>query len=189
MPTLVPHRFTRREYYRMAETGVLQPEARVELLDGQILEMSPIGPSHGSAVKRLNDFFSNLPHGRWLLAVQDPVALDDFSEPQPDLMLLKRAPDFYEKRHPGPDDVFLLVEVSDSTLLFDRGEKLPIYGRAGIREVWIVNLPDQTIEVYRDPHYQGYASTEILRPGQQARPLAFPDVVVDVAELLRHGPV
>jgi Uma2 family endonuclease len=117
------------------------------------------------------------------------VALDDYSEPQPDLMLLKRAPDFYEKRHPGPDDVFLLVEVSDSTLLFDRGEKLPIYGRAGIREVWIVNLPDQTIEVYRDPHYQGYASTEILRPGQQARPLAFPDVVVDVAELLRHGPV
>ena len=188
MPTLTHHRFTSREYYRMAETGVLKPDARVELLDGQILNMSPIGPSHGSAVKRLNDFFSNLPHSRWLLAVQDPIALDDYSEPQPDLMLLKRAPDFYEKRHPGPDDVYLLIEVSDSTLAFDREEKLPLYGRAGIREVWIINLPDQSIEVYRDPHYQGYASTEILRPGSQARPLAFPDAAVDVAALLRHGP-
>ena len=172
----------------MAETGVLRPEARVELLNGQILNMSPIGPSHGSAVMRLNDFFSNLPRGRWLLAVQDPIALDDYSEPQPDLMLLKRAPDFYEKRHPAPDDVFLLIEVSDSTVDFDRAEKLPLYGRAGIREVWIVNLADQSIEVYRDPHYQGYASTEILRPGSQARPLAFPDAAVDVAGLLRHGP-
>ena len=172
----------------MADIGVLKPDARVELLNGQILNMSPIGPSHGSAVKRLNDFFSNLPHGRWLLAVQDPIALDDYSEPQPDLMLLKRAPDFYEKRHPGPDDVFLLVEVSDSTLALDRGEKLPLYGRAGIREVWINNLPDQTVEIHRDPHYQGYGSTEILRPGAQARPLAFPDVAVDVAALLATAP-
>jgi len=188
MPTLTHHRFTSREYYRMAETGVLPPNARVELLDGQILNMSPIGPSHGSAVKRLNDFFSNLPHERWLLAVQDPIAVDDYSEPQPDLMLLKRAPDFYQKRHPGPEDVFLLIEVSDSTLAFDREEKLPVYGRAGIREVWIINLPDQAVEIFRDPHYEGYASTEILRPGAQARPLAFPDVAVDVAALLRHGP-
>jgi hypothetical protein len=188
MPTLTHHRFTSREYYRMAETGLLKPEARVELLNGQILNMSPIGPSHGSAVKRLNDFFSNLPHGRWLLAVQDPIALDDYSEPQPDLILLKRAPDFYEKRHPGPDDVYLLIEVSDSTLAFDREEKLPLYGRAGIREVWIINLPDQTVELYRDPHYHGYTSSVILRPGSQARPLAFPDVAVDVAALLRHGP-
>jgi len=172
----------------MAETGVLRPDARVELLDGEIMDMSPIGPFHGGVTRFLIEFFTDASHKRWITDAQNPVRLDDHSEPQPDLMLLKRAPDFYEKRHPGPDDVFLLVEVSDSTLLFDRGEKLPIYGRAGIREVWIVNLPDQTIEVYRDPHYQGYASTEILRPGQQARPLAFPDVVVDVAELLRHGP-
>ena len=188
MPALTYHRFTSRQYYRMAETGVLRPDARVELLDGQIFNMSPIGPSHGGAVKRLNDFFSNLSHDHWLLAVQDPIALDDFSEPQPDLMLLKRAPDFYEKRHPGPDDVFLLIEVSDSTLVFDHEQKLPLYGRAGIREVWIVNLPEQTVEVYREPHFQGYASSEILRPGSQAHPLAFSDVAVDVAGLLRRGP-
>jgi Uma2 family endonuclease len=187
MPILTHHRFTSREYYRMAETGVLPPDARVELLDGQVLNMSPIGPSHGSAVKRLNNFFSNVSQDRWLLAVQDPIAVDDYSEPQPDLMLLKPAPDFYNKRHPGPDDVHLLIEVSDSTLAFDRVEKLPVYGRAGIREVWIINLPDQTVEIYRDPHYQGYASTEVLRPGAQARPLAFPDVALEVADLVRRG--
>jgi hypothetical protein len=181
-------RFTSRDYYRMAETGVLKPDARVELLNGQVFDMSPIGPSHGGAVKRLNDFFANLSHGRWLLAVQDPIALDDYSEPQPDLMLLERAPDFYEKRHPGPDDVFLLIEVSDSTLAFDREEKLPVYGGAGIREVWIINLPDQTVEIYRDPQDGGYASTVILRPGSQASPLAFPDVALEVADLVGRSP-
>jgi hypothetical protein len=188
MPTLVPHRFSRREYYRMAETGVLQPEARVELLDGQVIEMSPIGPFHAGAVSRLNRLFVMQSKGRWFVWVQNPVTLDDYSEPQPDLMLLKPGADDYTTALPDPDDVFLLIEVSDSTVASDREKKLPLYGRAGIREVWIVNLPDQTIEVCRDPHFQGYASIEILRPGQQARPLAFPDVVVDVAELLRHGP-
>ncbi|MGA2543555.1 MAG: Uma2 family endonuclease [Verrucomicrobiota bacterium] len=188
MATLAYHRFTSRDYYRMAETGVLKPDARVELLDGQVFEMSPIGPFHGGAVSRLNRLFVTLSKGRWFVWVQNPVTLDDYSEPQPDLMLLKPAADDYTTALPAPDDVFLLIEVSDSTVASDREKKLPLYGRAGIREVWIVNLPDQSIEVCRDPHYQGYASTEILRPGSQARPLAFPDVAVDLADLLRHGP-
>ena len=172
----------------MAETGVLKPEARVELLNGQIVDMSPIGPFHGGAVSRLIRLFSKLSNDRWFVWSQNPVTLDDFSEPQPDLMLLKPAADDYTTVLPAADDVFLLVEVSDSTLAFDRREKLPLYGRAGVREVWIVNLPDETVEVYREPHYEGYASTEILRPGSQARPLAFPDAAVDVGALLRRGP-
>jgi Uma2 family endonuclease len=188
MSTLTHHRFTSREYYRMAETGVLEPDARVELLNGQIIDMSPIGPFHGGVVGRLNRLLSKLSNDNWFVWTQNPVTLDDYSEPQPDLMLLKPSANDYTTALPAPDDVFLLIEVSDSTLFTDRELKLPLYGRAGIREVWIINLPDQSIEVHREPHFEGYASTVVLHPGDQARPLAFPDVAVDVAALLRRGP-
>ena len=186
MPALTTHRFTVEDYYRMAESGVLKPEARVELVDGQILDMSPIGPFHGGVTKRLIRLFSNLAQGRWIVAAQDPVRLDAHSEPQPDVMLLQPASDDYIKRHPRPEEVFLLIEVADSTLAYDRGEKLPAYGRAGISEVWLINLPEQSIEVYREPHFAGYASASVLRAGEQARPAAFPDVAVDVRTLLRQ---
>ena len=186
MQLATKHRFSVQAYYRMAETGVLRPDARVELLDGEIIDMSPIGPPHGAITKQLNQFFTQLARGRWLVAVQDPARLDEYSEPQPDLMLLRPAPDFYRTRHPGPEDVFLLIEVAASSLAYDRGTKLPAYGRAAISEVWIVNLEDKTIEVYREPHLAGYASTTLLRPGDKARPLAFPDAAVEVAELLKH---
>ena len=170
----------------MAETGVLRPDARVELLNGEIIDMSPIGPFHGSITKYLNQIFTTAARGRWIMAVQDPVRLDDHSEPQPDLMLLKPVADFYRKRHPGPGDVFLLIEVSDTSLATDQEEKLPAYGRAGIKEVWIVNLAEQTIEVYREPHFTGYGSKTILRAGDIAAPQAFPDLAVNVAELLKR---
>lgn len=179
------HRFSVEEYYRMAETGILRPDARVELLDGKIIDMSPIGPFHGGSVNRLIRLFSKLSNGRWLVSAQNPVHLDDYSEPQPDLMLLKPAADDYTSRHPVPEDVFLLIEVADSSLELDREEKLPAYGRAGIREVWILNLSAKTIEVSREPHFTGYGSNQALRAGDKASPLAFPDVVVDVAELLK----
>lgn len=169
----------------MAETGVLKPDARVELLNGEIIDMSPIGPFHGSVTKYLIQAFTDANHGRWTMQVQDPVRLDDQSEPQPDLALLKRSPDFYRKRHPQPQDVFLLIEVSDTTLVIDQEDKLPAYGRSGIPEVWIVNLTNLTVEIYRDPHFTGYASKAILQTADKASPAAFPDVAVDVAELLR----
>ncbi len=168
----------------MAETGVLRPDARVELLDGKIIDMSPIGPFHGGVTNYLNELFTAASRGRWRTSVQNPLHLDDHSEPQPDLMLLKPAADFYRKRHPVPGDVFLLVEVSDTTLELDRAEKLPAYGRAGIAEVWIVDLSHSTIEVYREPHFTGYAGKAVLGAGDRAKPLAFPDMAVDVADLL-----
>jgi Uma2 family endonuclease len=179
------HRFRVADYYRMAETGVLKPDARVELVDGRIIDMSPIGPFHGGSVNRLNRLFTKLSNGRWLVSPQNPVHLDEYSEPQPDLMLLKPMADDYMSRHPRPDDVFLVIEVADTSLAFDRDEKLPAYGRAGIAEVWILNLPAKTIEVYREPHFSGYGSSQVLRAGDNASPLAFPDAVVDVTELLK----
>jgi Uma2 family endonuclease len=180
------HRFSVKEYYRMAETGVLRPDARVELLDGEIMDMSPIGPFHGGVVNRLARLFTLLSKDRWLLSPQNPLRLNDHSEPEPDVMLLKPSADDYTGSHPQPEDVFLLVEVSDSSLAMDVEKKLPLYGRAGVAEVWIVNLEEGVIEVYREPHLNGYASKTVLRAGDRARPLAFPDAVVDVAQLLKR---
>jgi Uma2 family endonuclease len=185
MPVEAQHRFNVADYYRMAETGVLKPDARVELLEGRILDMSPIGPFHGGSVKRLNRLFNKLAGGRWLVSAQDPLHLDEYSEPQPDIMLLRPSQDDYTSRHPLPEDVFLLIEVADSTLALDREQKLPLYGRASIAEVWILNLVEKTIEMYREPHFSGYGWQRILRVGDKASPLAFPDVTVDVAELLK----
>ena len=170
----------------MAETGVLRPDARVELLDGKIIDMSPIGPFHGGVTDYLNEFFVAASKGRWRTRVQNSLRLDDHSEPQPDLVLARPAPDFYRKRHPQPEDIFLLVEVSDATLEADQEDKLPAYGRAGIAEVWIVNLNELTVEVYREPNFAGYGSKTVLRAGEQAKPLMFPDTAVDVAELLKR---
>jgi len=185
MPVLTEHRFSVKAYYRMVEAGVLLPDARVELLNGRIIDMSPIGPAHGGTVKRLSRIFNANASGRWLVSTQDPLRLDDHSEPEPDVALLKPSPDDYKSRHPRPEDVFLLIEVSDSTLDYDREEKLPAYGRAGVAEVWIVDLNAAAIEVYRDPHFTGYSSKTVLGAGDQIAPLAFPDAVVDVRELLK----
>jgi Uma2 family endonuclease len=170
----------------MAETGVLHPNARVELLDGEIIDKSAVGPFHGGAVNRLTRLFTLLSKNRWLLSSQNPLRLNDHSEPEPDVMLLKPSPDDYTSRHPRLEDVFLLVEVSDSSLTTDLERKLPVYGRAGVTEVWIVNLEELRLEIYREPRFNGYGSKTVLRTGDQARPVAFPDAVVDVAELLKR---
>jgi Uma2 family endonuclease len=180
------HRFTVEDYYRMAETGVLRRDARVELLDGKIIDMSPIGSTHAGTVKRFIRIFTKLARDRWVISAQDPLRLDDHSEPEPDFMLLKPSADDYTRRHPKPDEVFLLVEVADASLDYDREEKLPAYGHAGVTEVWIVNLRDPSLEVYREPHFAGYGSKTVLNAGEKASLLAFPDAVVDVGELLKR---
>ena len=186
MSGLRKHRFSVKEYYRMAEIGLLPPDARVELLNGEIIDKSPTGSFHGGVVSRLTRLFNKLSKNRWLVSPQNPLRLDDHSEPEPDLMLLKPAPDDYTNSHPQPDDVLLLIEVSDTTLEFDQTVKLPAYGRASIAEVWIVNLNELAVDVYREPHFTGYGRKTVLRAGEQAVPLEFPDVAVDVAELLKR---
>jgi Uma2 family endonuclease len=181
MPVQTNHRFSVTDYYRLAEIGVLRPDARGELLDGQIFDLLPVSPLHAAVTRRIAPPFLEQPEERCIVSIRNPVRLDEFSEPEPDVMLLRYRPDYYSKRHPGPEDVFLLIEVADASLDYDR-DKLPIYGRAGIAEVWIVNLVDQTIEVYREPHFTGYRSKAVLRAGNKATPQAFPDVTVDTEE-------
>lgn len=180
------HRFSGEDYHRLAEVGILAPDARVELIEGAIHDMSPIGPPHSGVTIRLNRLFSLRAKGRWIVSVHDAVRLDNYSEPEPDVVLLKPAPDDYTTHHPAPDDVLLLIEVANSSLEFDRGKKLSVYARAEISEVWIVNLEESVIEVYREPHFTGYEKKAVLRAGEKAFPAAFPDMAVDVAELLRR---
>lgn len=184
--TLPPmHRFTVEEYYRMGETGILAADARVELLEGQIIDMLPIGPFHSSVGSRLHDLFAMAGGVRWHVRSQYPIHLSARSEPQPDIALVKPRQDYYQNAHPTPADVFLLVEVADSSLKFDREEKSPAYARAGIAEFWIINLLDKVVEVYREPSSVGVYGVSLRAAAREKiGPLAFPDVLISVAELL-----
>jgi Uma2 family endonuclease len=178
------HRLTVNQYHRMAEAGVLAPDARVELIDGEIVDMAPIGSRHGSAVKRLNQLLMDAVGKAAIVAVQDPVRLGDSSEPQPDLMLLARRDDFYEAAHPVAADVLLLVEVSDSTARYDSVVKLALYARHGIREVWIVDLDNHVLRVCRKPVGDAYTEvSETTTPGLLS-PLLLPGVTIDASRLL-----
>ena len=178
------HRLTVAEYYRMAETGVLAPDARVELIDGEIVDMAPIGSRHGSTVKRLLYLLTEGVGAEAIVAVQDPVRLGDRSEPQPDLMLLVPREDFYASAHPVAADVLLLVEVSDSTARYDRIIKLALYARHGVQEVWIVDLDNRLMRVCRNPVGDAYTDlTETATPGLLS-PQALPGVAIDGSRLL-----
>ncbi len=181
---LTRRKFTVDEYHKMVEAGILGEDDRIELLNGEIVEMTPIGPEHAGCVKTLIAVFTSWLVARIVLGVQDTVRLGPASEPQPDLSLLRPRRDGYRSSHPGPEDVMLLVEVADTTLRSDRTEKLPLYARHGIREVWLVNLVEQRIEVYRDPSPDGYKAIRHATRGDTVSPLAFPDLVFKVEEVL-----
>lgn len=149
-------RFTVDEYHRMVAAGILGEDDRVELLDGQIVEMTPIGPAHAGCVKRLNRALSRGLGDAVTISVQDPVVLGDYAAPQADIAVLRARADGYGHRHPQPDDVLLLIEVADTSLDRDRREKIPLYARAGIVETWLVDLPGDGIDVYREPSPEGY---------------------------------
>lgn len=176
--------FTVDEYYRMAEAGILGKDDRVELIAGEIVKMSPIGSPHASCVKRLNRLFSVRLGDRVILSVQDPVRLSERTEPQPDIALLIPRADFYFQRHPQAEEVLLIIEVSDTTIEYDREVKIPLYAAAGIVEVWIVSLAEELIEIYRQPLVNGYAEVQQFRRGENVSPLSFSDVVLSVDEVL-----
>ena len=183
MAAALTHRFTVEEYYRMAETGILKPDARVELIEGEIVDMMPTGPFHSSVASLLSVLFNQASKGRWIVWNQYPLHIDEHNEPEPDLMLVRPPISKYKRAHPRPEDLFLLVEISDSTLIRDQTSKLPLYARAGVGEVWILNVPQRQLEVYRQPNYLRYESKEIIREGDFA-PAAFPDALINITELL-----
>lgn len=176
--------FTVSEYHTMAEAGILKEDDRVELIEGVIWQMPPIGSPHAGGVNRLTALFTSLLGKRAVVSVQNPAWLSDFSEPQPDLLLLRFRDDFYAGEHPRPEDILLLIEVADSSLEFDRGTKAGLYSRHGISEVWLQDLRNKAILVHRDPSPQGYRDVKILRRGERLSPLAFPDLVIEVDALL-----
>ncbi len=178
--------FTRTDYHAMGRAGILTAGDRVELLEGEIIVMSPIGTRHASCVDRLTHALttSNRLAGRALVRVQSPLAESDRSEPQPDLMLLALRDDWYAHEHPGPADVLLLVEVADSSLDYDRDTKIPTYAAAGIREVWLVDLEHDRIEVYTEPARGDYRVRQRAAIGDAIAPEAFPDLQVDVAGII-----
>jgi len=178
------HAFTVAEYHRMAEAGIFTEDDRVELLEGEIVEMAAIGRRHAACVKRLVRAVARSIGERAVLSVQDPVHLDDRSEPQPDLALLAPRSDFYESGHPGPEDVLLVIEVADTTADYDRQVKLPLYAHARIREVWLVDLAAEWIEVYPQPSGDAYLSKQTFRRGQRLAPEALPDLALTAAEVL-----
>ncbi|HEY7521374.1 MAG TPA: Uma2 family endonuclease [Methylomirabilota bacterium] len=177
-------RFTVDEYHRMGEAGILNEDDRVELIRGEIVQMSPIGGDHASCVARLTHILLGRLHGRVVLWPQNPLVILPDSEPQPDIILLAWRGDFYRDPLPGPADVALLIEVADTSLRYDRRVKGALYAEAGVREYWIVDLGGDAIEVYRDPAATGYARTEGVGRGAVLTPVAFADVTLAAADIL-----
>ncbi len=178
------HRITVDEYHRMAEVGLLAPDARVELIDGEIIDMAPIGDPHRAVVAYLDRLFSRAIGDRGIILVQSSIRLDRRSEPQPDLSLLAPREDFYRHRTPGPDDTFLVIEVSDTTARYDRKVKVPLYARRKIHEVWLVDLSKDQMTFFRslaDGTYTDVTSTSApgITPIQ-----GLPGVTVDLSRVL-----
>jgi Uma2 family endonuclease len=176
------------DYHRMAADGLFSEDDRVELIEGEIVEMTPIGDRHSGSVRRLDDLFTTALGRRALVDKQHPVRLGDWSEPEPDLALLVRREDYYTSGTPTAEDVFLVVEVADSSVGYDRSVKVPLYARQGIREVWLLNLPGDILEVYRQPRPGGYREVRRLRRGDSIAAEAFPDVTFPVSDLLGPDP-
>jgi Uma2 family endonuclease len=176
--------FTVDEYHRMAEAGILDEDDRVELIGGEILQMTPIGSKHGGCVKWLNNCFVGRLGDRVVVGIQDPVILDDLSEPQPDVSLCRPSDDYYSSTHPRPGDLYLVIEVADTSQRRDRELKIPRYGRAGVPEAWLVDVEAEHIEIYRDPGPDGYASVEVVDRSAGIAPVAFPDLKIAVDDIL-----
>ena len=176
--------FTVQEYHLMSEAGVFANNERVELLEGEIIQMAAIGTRDASCVNRLARRFSLIPEDLATFAIQNPIQLTGRTEPQPDVVLLQPRADYYATAHPIPSEVLLLVEVADSTVDNDRNIKVPIYARALIQEVWLVDLVENCLEVYRQPGPNGYSLMLKFWRGQQVAPLAFPEFEVSVDFIL-----
>ena len=168
----------------MAQAGVLKEDDRVELIEGEIVEMAPIGSRHAACVNRLTRLLSQHVGQHALLGPQNPIRLGERSEPQPDMALLRLRDDFYTAAHPGPEDIFLLIEVADTSVDYDREIKVSLYARFGIGEVWVVDLPAERIEVYRGPGPEGYRQTRIVGADEHLAPEAFPHVALSAREIL-----
>jgi Uma2 family endonuclease len=167
----------------MGEVGILRKDDRVELIDGQVRRMSSISALHSSLVSRLNHILTRQLRERAIVTVQSPVILSDYSEPQPDLLVLKPRDDFYTRGHPRPQDVLLLIEVADTTLEYDRDEKIPRYAESQIPEVWLVDASGSEVAQYARPKGNRYQQIRSFEPGEELVAQEVESLVLSVAEL------
>lgn len=187
-PTIALRQISAQDYHRMAEAGILLPDERVELLGGQIIRKAAKGTAHSAAVSRIEHLLRDRVGDRVLICLQDPIRLDDYSEPEPDVAVVRPDPQYYEDHHPTPAEVFLLIEVADTSLKFDCETKALAYARSGIAEYWVLDVNDRKLHIYRSPSANGYQSETILAESLAVAPLAFPECVVVVKELLGSLP-
>lgn len=178
------HRFSTDNYHAMIDAGILTEYDRVELIEGEVTKVAAFGSRHAACVKRTAEMLRDALRKRALLGVQDPVVLGDDSEPEPDLSVLVSRDTFYAEGHPTATDIYLLVEVADSSLAYDQQVKIPLYARAGVPEVWLIDLIQNRITVCRDPSDGVYTTQTNLVAGDRLRLVAFADVVLDVAQVL-----
>lgn len=181
---IAKYSFTAEEFERMGEAGIFRQDARLELIEGEIFEMSPIGSAHAACVKFLGKLLHRLYADTLIVGVQDPIRLDDFNEPQPDVSLLRWRDDFYRGAHPTPADVLLVVEVAETTVVADRKLKVPLYARAGVAEAWLVDIPAGRVEIYSDPSAGTYRRAEVFERGAEAKSHTIEGLAVAVTELL-----
>ena len=181
-------KFTVTEYYRMAEVGILAPEERVQLIEGEIIVMPPQSPPHAGTRNKCYRLLYLAENDRFHTRIQNPLRLDNYSEPEPDVILMRPRADNYITAHPTPADTFVVLEVSDSTLEFDRNRKAQVYGRAGVAQTLVLNLPEDCIENFTEPGPQGYGRHTIHRRGDKIRLVALPDVELAVEDLLPLRP-
>ncbi len=182
------HKYSPEEYHAMGDEGILSAGERVELIEGEIVLMPPIGSPHAAGTARCARIFTLAVGDRAVVWTQNPVRLPAGGEPEPDLALLRPRPDFYHSNLPTPSEVFLAVEVSDTTARFDRSVKVPLYALSGIPETWLLLLGEEAIEVYRRPRPDGYQTMMRFRRGESISPEEFPDLQFPVDELLGPGP-
>lgn len=176
-------RFTVDDFMRMAEAGILCDDDRVELINGEVRVMSPVGPSHGAVLNRLTMLFSPKLVGKAIVSIQNPVQLDDFSEPLPDFVIARFREDYYALAHPSPDDVLLLIEVADSSLPYDRGEKRARYAQAGIPEYWVIDIPHRRVFQYVAPEGIDYRTERVLVAGEVITCAFAADIAISVDEI------
>jgi len=177
------HRLSVDDYQRMGEAGILGEDDRVELIEGEIIDLLPIGSPHGGAVNRIANRLTLAVAGAAVVATQNPVRLGDFSSPQPDIALLRPRDDYYADSHPRSKDVLLLVEIAETSLRYDRDKKLPLYARAGIPETWLVDLVGKVLWIYREPRPDGYAEVQTADDLSAVQPICVPDCLLDLRGL------
>ena len=177
-------RFTADEYLRMAQVGILSEDDRVELIDGEVLAMSPIGPRHGATVDRATRVFTSAVGSSAIVRVQGPVRLNLFTQPGPDILLLRPRDDYYALAHPGPEDVLLVVEVSESSIGYDRDVKATVYAQGGVQEYWLIDLNDDALMRFRSPLGGTYHQVEPVDRRARIAPILLPNCVIDVESLV-----